>query len=85
MSLFEVGLVLIIAGFALALLRVIRGPSLADRAVAADICFFSVVGAFAVLAARNDLAALADAVLVTSLVGFIATISLARLVGKKRR
>lgn len=85
MSLFDLGLVLIIAAFALALLRVMRGPSLADRAISADICFFSVVGAFAVFAARNDLAALADAVLVTSLVGFIATISLARLVGRTRR
>lgn len=85
MSLLDLGLVLIIAGFAMALLRVMRGPSLADRAVSADICFFSVIGGFAVLAARNDLAALADAVLVASLVGFIATISLARLVGRKRR
>ncbi|HZK52006.1 MAG TPA: monovalent cation/H+ antiporter complex subunit F [Actinomycetota bacterium] len=85
MSLVEIGIVFVITGFGLALLRIVRGPTLADRAVAADICFFSVVATLAMLAARGELAALADAVLVASLVGFIATISLARLVGKKRR
>ncbi|MBA2276352.1 MAG: pesticidal protein Cry26Aa [Chloroflexia bacterium] len=81
----NIGLVLIVAAFAISLLRVVLGPSLADRAVAVDVCFFSVVAVFALLAARNELAAFADAVLIASLVGFLATVSLARLVSRGRR
>ena len=81
----NIGLVLVVAAFAISLLRVVLGPSLADRAVAVDICFFSVVAVFALLAARNELAAFADAVLIASLVGFLATVSLARLVSRGRR
>lgn len=81
----NIGLVLVVAAFAIALLRVVLGPSLADRAVAVDVCFFSVVAVFALLAARNELAAFADAVLIASLVGFLATVSLARLVSRGRR
>jgi len=81
----NIGLILVVAAFAISLLRVVLGPSLADRAVAVDICFFSVVAVFALLAARNELAAFADAVLIASLVGFLATVSLARLVSRGRR
>jgi len=81
----NIGLVLVVAAFAISLLRVVLGPSLADRAVAVDVCFFSVVAVFALLAARNELAAFADAVLIASLVGFLATVSLARLVSRGRR
>ena len=81
----NIGLVLVVAAFAISLLRVVLGPSLADRAVAVDVCFFSVVAVFALLAARNELAAFADAVLIASLVGFLATVSLARLVVRGRR
>jgi len=81
----NIGLVLIVAAFAVALLRVVLGPSLADRAVAVDVCFFSVVAFFALLAARNELPAFVDAVLIASMVGFLATVSLARLVVRGRR
>lgn len=81
----NIGLVLVVAAFAISLLRVVLGPSLADRAVAVDVCFFSVVAVFALLAARNELAAFADAVLIASLVGFLATVSLARLVSRGQR
>lgn len=64
------------------LIRVIVGPTLADRAVAADVCLFVVVAGVALLAVRLDAPAFLDAVLVATLLGFVATISLARLVGK---
>ena len=72
------------AGFVAALARAVVGPSVADRAVAADVCFYVVVAALALLSVRLEAPALLDAVLVATMLGFIATISLARLVRRKK-
>ncbi|MDK1476593.1 monovalent cation/H+ antiporter complex subunit F [Streptomyces sp. 549] len=62
-----------------AVARVIAGPTAADRLVGADFGFAVFVGGLAVLAVRLDSAALLDLVLVAALVGFLATVALARL------
>ena len=67
--------------FLLGLLRAALGPGVADRAIAADVCFFSVVAGFALLALRSGSEAFIDVVLVASLMGFLATVALAALVG----
>lgn len=87
MSLLDVALMVLAAAFAAGLVRVAMGPSIADRAVAADVCFFSVVAALALLSVRLDASAFLDAVLVATLLGFVATVSLSRLVvgGERRR
>jgi multicomponent Na+:H+ antiporter subunit F len=80
----DLALLALAAGFLAALARVIAGPSVADRAVAADVCFYAVVAALALLSVRLEAPALLDAVLVATMLGFIATISLARLVRRKK-
>lgn len=66
--------------FLLGMLRGVLGPLVADRAIAADVCFFSVVASFALLALRSGSEAFIDVVLIASLLGFLATVALAALV-----
>lgn len=80
----DLALLALAAGFLAALARVIVGPSVADRAVAADVCFYAVVAALALLSVRLEAPSLLDAVLIATMLGFIATISLARLVRRKK-
>lgn len=84
MNLVDVALLFLGLSFAAGILRVAIGPTLADRAVAADVCLFVVVAALALLAVRERASAFVDAAVVGTLVGFVATVSLARLVGKDR-
>lgn len=80
MTAFDGVLVVLVVAFFAGLLRVALGPSLADRAVAADVCLFVVVSGFAVLSLRLDSPVFLDVVLVATLLGFVATVSLARLI-----
>jgi multicomponent Na+:H+ antiporter subunit F len=75
----DVALAALALSFLLALVRVALGPTAADRAAAADVCLFALVAAFAVLAVRTEAPALLDGVLVVTLLGFLATVALARL------
>lgn len=77
----DVGLALLALAFLAALVRVGLGPSLADRAVAADVALFSAVAAVALLAVRLESYAFVDVVWVAALLGFVATASLAWLLG----
>jgi len=80
----DVALLMLALALALGLVRVFRGPSVADRAVAADVCLYAVVAALSLLSIRLGAAALLDAVLVATMLGFVATLSLAILVKRKR-
>lgn len=71
--------------FLFGLLRAAIGPTLADRAAAADLCLFTLVAALALLSARSVTAVYIDVVLVATLLGFTATLALARLLIGKRR
>lgn len=84
MTAIDVALVLLVAAFLAALARVAWGPSVADRVIAADVCFFTVVATLALLSARNGTPWFLDAVLVATLLGFLASVSLARLIGRDR-
>ncbi|WP_165988516.1 monovalent cation/H+ antiporter complex subunit F [Streptomyces sp. YIM 98790] len=71
---------LIVLGLALAatLVRIVAGPTDADRVVAVDLAFVVVVGALALLALRLDSTVPLVLVLVAALVGFLTTVALAR-------
>jgi multicomponent Na+:H+ antiporter subunit F len=84
MSAVDVALLMLALALALGLARVIMGPTVADRAVAADVCLYAVVAALSLLSIRLGAASLLDAVLVATMLGFIATLSLAILVRRKR-
>lgn len=64
--------------------RAAIGPTDADRAVAADLGFYVFVAVVALLAVRLDTSYLFDVALVATLVGFLASVALARLVFRGR-
>jgi multicomponent Na+:H+ antiporter subunit F len=71
-------LVVLAACLAAALARLVRGPTDADRVVAAEFAFLVIVAGTAVLAVRLGVSALLDVVIVATLVGFVASVALAR-------
>jgi multicomponent Na+:H+ antiporter subunit F len=79
----DVALAALAVSFAFGLLRARLGPSVADRAVAADLCLYVIVAAIAVLALRSGTEAFLDVVLIATLLGFLATVALGVLVGRR--
>lgn len=75
-------LLMLAIAFVLTLVRVLRGPSVADRAIAADVALSSVIAAIALLALRQGADQLLDVTLVATLLGFLATVALSLLVGR---
>ena len=67
-----------------ALWRIAVGPTDADRALSADHVFFVFLAVAGLLAIRLEDSVFLDVVLVGTLVGFLATITLARLVDRRR-
>ncbi|MDO5646632.1 cation:proton antiporter [Paracoccus sp. (in: a-proteobacteria)] len=74
---------MVILGVALASIRLIKGPTLADRVVALDMMTVQLVafGGLSALQARN--AAFLDVAVVLALVGFLATVCLARYLDRQ--
>ncbi|MFD3686528.1 monovalent cation/H+ antiporter complex subunit F [Nocardiopsis sp. NPDC058631] len=68
-----------------AVYRILIGPDQADRGAGSDIVFFGFVGIVIVLGLRLGSAVVVDVVLVCTLVGFLAALSLARLVSGGKR
>ncbi len=83
MTVVDVALGAVAVAFLLALVRVLRGPTVADRAVAADVALYGVIGAIALLALRQEADQLLDVTLVATLLGFLATVALSLLVGRR--
>ncbi|MFN8719958.1 MAG: monovalent cation/H+ antiporter complex subunit F [Rhodospirillales bacterium] len=73
----EVALVAIVATAAVTAVRIVRGPTLADRAVGADLLTLLGVGGAAALAMGRAEMAFLDVALGLSLFGFLATVALA--------
>ena len=63
-----------------ALVRVLVGPSLADRVAALDVVLLSAMGAIAVDAARRDDPSALIVLVVMAVVGFTATVAAARYI-----
>lgn len=71
-------LVVVVLSLAIAFVRLARGPSLADRVVALDMMTVTLIAVCGVLAISTGQVALLDVALVLALVGFLATVALAR-------
>jgi multicomponent Na+:H+ antiporter subunit F len=72
-------LALLALSVVLALVRLLRGPGLADRIVALDLLTMLAISLIGVLALRAGLPLLLDIAVALCLVGFVSTIALARL------
>jgi multicomponent Na+:H+ antiporter subunit F len=77
--------VLLSAAVALALTRIVRGPSILDRIVALDVLLAVVVCAIAAEAAITEDATSLPILVVLSILGFIGSVSVARFSPRSRR
>jgi multicomponent Na+:H+ antiporter subunit F len=68
---------------ALAVVRLVRGPSLPDRVVALDLLSILVAGATAVYAIGTGQAGYLDVAMVLTLIAFIGTVAFARYIEKQ--
>lgn len=69
----------------LSVIRVWRGPTPGNSAVAGDLIFFAFIGFVAVLGVQLSISAVMDIILISALLGFLSVLSLARLMqGGKR-
>lgn len=64
----------------IAVVRLVRGPTLPDRIVAMDLVGVLVIGLIVVLAASTDVRATLDAAIVIALIGFVGTVAYATYV-----
>jgi multicomponent Na+:H+ antiporter subunit F len=64
----------------LAVVRLVRGPTLPDRIVAMDLVGVLVIGLIVVFAASTDVRATLDAAIVIALIGFVGTVAYATYV-----
>lgn len=71
-----------VSGF-LCLLRLVRGPSLADRIVALDALLILIVTGIAVDAARTGEGTYLDVLVVAALLGFVGTVNVARFIERR--
>jgi multicomponent Na+:H+ antiporter subunit F len=74
----EILITLLVASIILCFIRLVRGPDVADRAVAFDLIAVHAVGIIALFAVRTGSPALADAAIIISVLGFLGTVMLAR-------
>jgi multicomponent Na+:H+ antiporter subunit F len=76
----QITLVMLGVALLIALIRLIKGPTLPDRIVAMDLFGVLVVGFIVVLAGSSRVRATLDAAIVIALVGFLGTIAYATYV-----
>jgi multicomponent Na+:H+ antiporter subunit F len=74
----NIALVMILLGLAVAFVRLAIGPSLADRVVALDMMTITIIAFCGVFAILVDDPSFLDVAIVLALVGFLATVALAR-------
>ncbi len=77
------GFALVILGVTLAAIRLVIGPTLADRIVALDMMTVQLVAFGGLAALQSRSAAFLDVAVVLALVGFLATVCLARYLERR--
>jgi len=88
MSLFQslIGALMLVLSLsmAVAVWRLLRGPTIPDRAVAFDLIMIHLVGLIALFALTSGQLVLLDAVIVVAVIGFLGTVALARFIEEGR-
>lgn len=79
----DIVLTLLAVAGSLSILRLLRGPSLADRIVALDTTLVVLVAGIAVLSARRGSGLLLDVLVVLALLGFTGTSLVARFIERR--
>jgi len=73
----------LVVAVALVVVRLVRGPTVADRVVALDVLSAVSIGFIAAYTVATGATALLDAALVVALVAFVATVAFARFVERR--
>ncbi|MCC6239670.1 MAG: K+/H+ antiporter subunit F [Phycisphaerales bacterium] len=81
----EIGILIVAVGILVCLIRLFRGPHLADRAIALDTLVIQVIGLVILLTLRINSLVLFDGALVMSLVGFTGTVAVAQYIVRPHR
>lgn len=79
----DIGIVLVAIAFIMCLWRIVRGPTLVDRGLAADTIAMQVVGFAVLLTIRSQTLLYFDAVLIVSILGFASTVAIAQFIGRR--
>ena len=79
----EIALSMVCVAILLAVVRLIRGPSLPDRVVALDLVSILVAGATAIYAIKTGEAVFLDVAIVIALISFLGTTAFATYVEKQ--
>lgn len=80
----SLGFVMVFIGVGFAFWRMVIGPSLPDRVVALDMMTVAIVAFCGLAAIRTGEPAFLDVALVLALVGFLATVALARFAERQK-
>lgn len=78
--LLTVSLVLFALAIAIALYRIIRGPSIPDRVVALDMMVVNLISAIAVISILLKTKAFLEVILILGILAFISTIALSKYI-----
>lgn len=81
----QVALGLLLVGMLLAVIRLIRGPNLGDRILALDMITVLATGFIAAVAVLTGFSLYIDIAIALALVGFLATVALARYLMSRAR
>ena len=79
----DISFVMVMLAVAITFIRLARGPSLADRVVALDMMTVSIIGFCGLYAILTGEGAFLDVAIVLALVGFLATVALARFAERR--
>lgn len=75
-------IVVVVLGMLLCIGRLLRGPHLADRALAVDVVAIQLIGLVILLTMYFGSLVLFDGILVLSLLGFAGTVAMAQYIGR---
>ncbi len=79
----DIGVILIAIAIVLCVARIIRGPTLIDRGVSADVIAVQVAALVLLLTIRLETLLVFDAVLIVSILGFVSTVAFAQFLGRR--
>lgn len=81
----DVSFILVMLGIVGAFVRLVKGPSLPDRIVALDMMTVLIVSFCGLYAVQSGVTAFVDVAIVVAIIGFLATVALARFVDRSQR
>ncbi|QXT39405.1 monovalent cation/H+ antiporter complex subunit F [Gymnodinialimonas ceratoperidinii] len=81
----DISFVLVMLGVVGGFIRLVKGPSLPDRIVALDMMTVLIVSFCGLYALQSGETAFVDVAIVVAIIGFLATVALARFVDRSQR